>query len=56
MTFTAIVKTIKWYLNFYGEFIANWWDHISFTQYVLLMVLSLVVGYYLMQRDANRAG
>ena len=55
MTFTAILKTIKWHLNFYADFIANWWAHISFAQYVSLMILSLVVGYYLMQRDANRA-
>ena len=56
MTFTAISKSISWYLNYYCKFVSDWWLHISFAQYVAMMILSLFIGYYLMQRDANRTG
>lgn len=44
----------KW-LDFYVDYVANWWHHISYTEYMVLMLLSLAGGWLLLKSCVKSA-
>lgn len=49
----SVSRTISWYLNYYCEFIADWWSGIGFWDYVVVMILCLVAGWFMLRRPIH---
>jgi hypothetical protein len=45
----SLLKTVSWHLDYYGDFLAKWWSHIGFWDYVGVMVLCLWLGWFLLR-------
>ncbi len=50
---TQISKTTMKYMAFYQRFVTDWWDHITYWQYVSLMIVFLIIGYMWMSKGAT---
>ncbi|MHC4877082.1 MAG: hypothetical protein ACYTGL_11335 [Planctomycetota bacterium] len=48
-------RTASKWLDFYIEYVSNWWSHITFNQYMFLMGLSLFVGWLLLKSCVKSA-
>lgn len=46
-------STVMWYLNYYCEFIANWWAHISYWEYIIVMLACLGIGWVMLRRPIH---
>lgn len=49
----SAIRTANWYLTYYVDFVARCWDEITFWQYIGLMMATLVVGYFCMNKGAS---
>lgn len=45
----------KW-LNFYYDYVSEWWADITFSQYMVLMLVGLACGWLLLKSSVRSAG
>ena len=48
-------RTASKWLDYYLNYVSDWWAHITFNQYMILMVLSLFVGWLLLKSCVKSA-
>jgi hypothetical protein len=49
----SIFKKTLWYLDYYCTFVADWWGHIGFWEYIVVMILCLFAGYLMLKGPAR---
>lgn len=50
-----ITRTASRWLGFYMDYVSDWWDHITYSQYMVLMALGLVAGWLLLKSSVKSA-
>ncbi len=50
---STVWKTTVKYLEFYQRFVSDAWHHITYWQYISLMILFLIIGYMWMSKGAE---
>lgn len=48
------MHTLNKYMTYYRDGIANWWNHITFWEYMTLMIVALVAGYLMLKCCGGR--
>jgi hypothetical protein len=52
MTANLTRSASKWF-NVYADYLDNWWSHITYSQYMVLMVLGLLFGWILLKSSVK---
>lgn len=50
---SSLSSKVGWYLNFYQEFLVDWWQHITYWEYILVMVACLGAGWVMLRRPIH---
>ena len=48
-------RTASKWLTFYSNYLEEWWDNISYSQYMVLMLLGLAFGWLLLKSSVKNA-
>lgn len=49
----SLSRSVGWYLDYYCDFIASWWAHISYWEYIVVMILCLGAGWVMLRRPIH---
>lgn len=51
----SLTRTASKWFNVYSDYLTNWWDDITYTQYMVLMLLGLAFGWALLKSSVKGA-
>ena len=51
----SITRTASKWLNLYSDYLTNWWDDVTYSQYMILMLLGLAFGWMLLKSSVKSA-
>ena len=54
--FANLSRTASKWLGFYADYATDWWDDITFSQYMILMLLGLALGWVLLKSAVKGPG